>query len=103
MFAEGLAEELRGDGVDVLAVTPAFIRTEFMTLSSFGEILSLGPEAVAKIALTSLGRRRVVTPGWLQKLIAFSTRLQPRFLNTKIFGTVVSRAKGLRASAVTDS
>ena len=100
LFAEGLGEELKRDGVDVLAVSPAFIRTEFMTLSSFGRILSLEPEAVAKVALASLGKKRVVTPGLRPKLIAFSTRFQPRFLNRKIFGAVVSRAQGSGTSAV---
>lgn len=99
LFAEGLADELTRDGVDVLAVTPAFLRTEFMDLSSFGRLLSLDPEAAANAALASLGKKRVVTPGLLQKLIAFSTRLQPRFLNTKIFGAVVSRAHGSRPQA----
>ena len=100
LFGEGLGEELKRDGVDVLVVSPAFIRTEFMTLSSFGRILSLAPEAVAKVALASLGKKRVVTPSLLHKFIAFSTRLQPRFLNTKIFGAVVSRSHGFSAPSI---
>lgn len=94
MFAEGLGEELKHDGVEALVVSPAFIRTEFMELSAFGRILSLEPDTVATAALRSLGKKRVVTPGLLHKLIAFSTRLQPRFVNRKIFGAVVSRAHG---------
>ena len=58
----------------------------------------LEPETVAQVTLASLGKKRVVTPGLLPKFIAFSTRLQPRFLNTKIFGTVVARAHGSRTS-----
>ena len=99
LFAEGLADELAHDGVDVLAVSPAFLRTEFMDLSPFGRILSLESKAAAEVALASLGKKRVVTPGLLQKIIAFSTRLQPRFLNTKIFGAVVARAHGSRTRA----
>ena len=103
LFAEGLGEELKDHGVDVLAVTPAFIQTDFMELSAFGKALAASPDAVAKSALTSLGRKRVVIPGLVHKLIAFSTRLQPRFLNRKIFGAVVSRAHGPWASAVAAS
>ncbi len=98
-FAAGLGEELKEDGVDVLAVAPAFVQTDFMEMSAFGKALAVRPDAVAKTALASLGRKRVVTPGFIHKLIAFSTRLQPRFLNRKIFGAVVSRAHGPRASA----
>ena len=99
LFAEGLAEELKRDGVDVLAVAPAFIRTGLIKLSSFGRMMSLEPKNVVEVALASLGKKRVVTPGLLHKLIAFSTRLQPRVLNTKIFGAVVSRADGSQSSA----
>ena len=103
LFAEGLGEELKDDCVDVLAVSPAFIQTEFMEMSAFGKALAARPDAVAKSALASLGRKRVVTPGLVHKLIAFSTRLQPRFLNRKIFGAVVARAHGPRVSAVAAS
>ena len=98
LFAEGLAEELKRTGVDVLAVAPSFVRTELIKLSPFGRIMLLEPETVAQVTLASLGKKRVVTPGLLPKFIAFSTRLQPRFLNTKIFGTVVARAHGSRTS-----
>ena len=94
LFAEGLGEELERDGVDVLAVTPAFIQTDLMEMSAFGKALAARPDAVAKSALANLGRKRIVTPSLVHKLIAFSTRLQPRFLNRKIFGAVVSRAVG---------
>ncbi len=93
LFAEGLAAELKRDGVDVLALSPAFIRTEFMSLTRFGRIMSLEAAAVVRVALATLGKRRGVTPGFLHKLIAFSTRLQPRFLNTKVFRAVISRAQ----------
>ncbi len=94
LFAEGLAEELKHDGVDVLALSPAFMRTELMSLTPFGRLLSLEPDVVVRVTLASLGRRRRVTPGFLNKLISFSTRFQPRFLNTRIFRAVISRAQG---------
>ncbi|MCP5114116.1 MAG: hypothetical protein GY953_25070 [bacterium] len=76
------------------------MRTELMELSGFGRALSTEPGAVAKVAIASLGKKRVVSPGLLHKFIAFSTRIQPRLLNTKVFQTVVSRAHGSSASAV---
>ncbi|MDA2919055.1 SDR family NAD(P)-dependent oxidoreductase [Desulfobacterota bacterium AH_259_B03_O07] len=94
LFAEGLGGELKQDGVDVLALAPAFIRSEFMELTSFGKFMSLPVDRVVRVALKNLGKKRVVTPGLIHKLIAFSTRLQPRFLNTKIFRAVISASQG---------
>ena len=93
LLAEGLAEELRHDGVDVVALVPAFMRTELMSLTSFGRLLSLEPSVVARIALASLGKKHRVKPGFINKLISLSTRFQPRVLNTRIFRAVISRAQ----------
>ncbi len=71
LFAEGLGEELKQDGVDVLALSPAFIRSEFMELTSFGKFMSLPVDRVVRVALKNLGKKRVVTPGFIHKLIEF--------------------------------
>ena len=89
-----MIEELKRDGLDVLALSPGFMRTELMSLTSFGRLLSLEPDVVVRVALASLGRKRRVTPGFLNKLSSFSTRIQPRFLNTRVFRAVISRAQG---------
>ena len=93
LFAEGLAEELRREGVDVLALCPGFARTEFMKLTPFGKVMSMDPDAVVRIALGSLGRKRRVTAGLINKAIVLSTRAQPRIMNTKIFRAVVRRVQ----------
>ncbi len=90
IFAEGLAAELAGDGVDVLSVTPGPTQTEFMELSRVGRAMSLTAYQVARGALSHLGRRRSWTPGFLNKAIRFSTRLLPRPVSTSIFGRVVT-------------
>ena len=90
VFAEGLAAELAGDGVDVLSVTPGPTQTEFMELSRIGRAMSLTAHQVARGALSHLGRRRSWTPGFLNKAIRFSTRLLPRPVSTSIFGRVVT-------------
>ena len=89
LFAEGLGEELRRDGVDVLALCPGVTRTEFMRLMRFGEVMSMEADSVVRVALQSLGRKRRVTPGLVNKLVVFSTRLQPRIMNTKIYRAVI--------------
>jgi short-subunit dehydrogenase len=89
LFAEGLAEELRKDGVDVLALCPGFTRTELMQFTSFGNLMSMDADAVVRVALKSLGKKRRVTAGVRNKVLAFSMRFQPRLLNTKIFRMVM--------------
>ena len=61
-FAEGIARELGPEGISVLAVSPGPTRTQ---LWPSGSRLSLAmePDAVAEIALRSLGRRTTVVAG----------------------------------------
>jgi hypothetical protein len=87
-FAEGFAREVAGDGVAVLALCPGPTRTEIwptgVTLT-----LPMRPEAVVDVALRKLGRRTTVVAGLLNRLITFSTRFAPRWMNSRIFGKVV--------------
>lgn len=93
LLAEGLSAELKSSGVDVLAVTPGFMATELMPISFFGKLLAIKPEKVVQSALANLGKQPVVTPGIRHSLIALSTRLLPRWLNTQIFARVISGAQ----------
>ena len=96
LFAEGLAAELRRDGVDVLALCPGFTRTELLTLTGFGRMMAMDPGSVVRVALRQLGRKQRVTTGLLNKAIVLSTRLQPRLLSSRIFGTVFNRVRDTR-------
>jgi short-subunit dehydrogenase len=90
VLAEGLARELSQDGIAVLALCPGPTRTDFWPQ---GAKLSspMPPQAVVEVALKKLGRRTTVVAGWLNSMMAFSTRLVPRAWNTRIFGWVVGR------------
>jgi short-subunit dehydrogenase len=100
VFAEGLAEELRPDGISVLAVCPGPTRTEFW-FSGARPFFLMDPGAVVDIALKKLGRKTTVVAGWTNAITAFSTRLLPRSWNTKIFGRVIGRMlKGDKRPAV---
>jgi short-subunit dehydrogenase len=90
VFAEGFAEELRQDGIAVLAICPGPTRTEFW-LSGAKPFFLMQPGAVVNIALKKLGRKTTVVAGWTNALAAFSTRLLPRSWNAKIFGRVIGR------------
>ena len=92
VFAEGLGEELKKYNVEVLALTPGSIKSGFgersNTKAMFG---ALNPRRVARCGLWFLGKKRTHTAGLLNKLIIFSTRITPRFINTKIFSFVVQK------------
>ena len=73
VFAEGLAQELRQDGVSVLAVCPGPVQTDFWF--SGAKPFFLLPNDVVDVALEKLGRKITVVAGRTNALIAFSTRL----------------------------
>lgn len=87
-FAEGLAREVAGAGVAVLALCPGPTSTEIWPTGAT-PTLPMRPDDVAEVALRRLGRRTTVVAGLLHRLITFSTRLAPRWANSLIFGRVV--------------
>jgi short-subunit dehydrogenase len=87
-FAEALADELRGSGVDVLALSPGETRTEFHERAhAKRQFEGHTSRAVVEVALASLGRKATVVPGFANKITAFAHRLFPR----RMVAAVVSR------------
>jgi short-subunit dehydrogenase len=70
VFAEGLAGELRKDGISVLALCPGPTRTELLPPGA-RPLFPMRPDAVVGIALKKLGRRTTVVAGRLNRIIAF--------------------------------
>jgi len=87
-FAEGFAREVQSDGIAVLALCPGPTTTDIWPEGAT-PTLPMRPEAVAEIALRKLGKRTTVVTGLLNRLITFSTRFAPRWINSLIFGFVV--------------
>ncbi len=89
-FSEAIAEELRGTGVSVTALCPGVTRTGFQSRAHVENIPlvksgSMSAEQVAKIGYKALMRgKRVVVPGLMNWLIAFSVRFTPRSLVTRL-------------------
>jgi short-subunit dehydrogenase len=83
-FTEGLAEELKGSGVQVQALCPGLTRTEFLDVAGTHDGLTvtrtpmLSAEEVVEASLRGLdrGRLRVVT-GWTNRLAVFAQRFVP--------------------------
>lgn len=47
------------------------------------------PDIVAQQALTALGRKKIIHPGWLAKFMAFSLSTAPRSLRVKIMSAIM--------------
>lgn len=100
VLAEGLWYELKDEGVDVLAVIPGAVRTPGY-LSSKPRKTSLfappemEPVAVAREALSALGRRPSLVCGFSNRLIAGITgRVLPGSWAVRLFGSQTMKMYG---------
>ena len=93
VLAEGLWDELRGHGVDVLACRAGATRTPgFEASQPQGSTPLMDPEPVVHAALEHLGHGPSMVPGWLNRLIAFVfARLLPRRLAVSIMGSATRK------------
>lgn len=77
-LSEGLWFELRGQGVDVIAVCPGATRTEFASIAGVKNG-GMEPAKVVRKALVALSKKQpVVVVGGLNRLIVALTRFFPR-------------------------
>ena len=91
MLAESLAEELRGEPVDVLALCPGATRTEFGRRAGFALDnipWAADPRAVAAEALRALGRRTVLVSGRLRRA-AYAPLTLPRAAAARGLGSTI--------------
>ena len=72
-LSDGIARELKRNGVSILTVSPGPTQTEFWNVAGGKPFLALTPERVVRTALNNLGRRSTVVVGWINKLIVLST------------------------------
>ena len=93
-FTEALHEELKPHGIHVTALCPGPTRTEFGDVAGFGgnglfDRVAMNAEEVVAAGLRGLDRNRaVVVAGWINKLVAASTRFAPRPVARKIAGSI---------------
>ncbi len=93
VLAEGLWDELRGDGVDVLACRAGATRTPgFEASKPSGSTPMMEPEPVVIAALDALGHGPSTVPGGFNRAIAFLFgRLLPRRLAVRIMGSATRK------------
>lgn len=93
-LTEALHEELKPHGVKVSCLCPGPTRTEFGEVAGFGgnalfDRVAMNAKEVVEAALKGLeANRAVVIPGWMNKMVAASSRFVPRFVIRKVAGAI---------------
>ena len=90
-FAEGLAMELKSKGVNISIAAPGFTNTNLAADMDFSStpIKPLEAAYVARYTLERLGKKRIIIPGFINKVLYFLGKyLQPRAMNSRVFGRV---------------
>ncbi len=108
-FAEGVAAEMRPNGVNVLSVAPGPVGTGFAARAGMQMGQAATPDMVARSALAALGRRTTVRPGFLAKFLGWSLAMLPRWGRVQVMGVIMkgmigkdtsrNTAQGANASA----
>ena len=98
-LAEGMGEELKADGVDVLSVAPGPIASGFAARANMNLGQTMTPEVVARVSIAALGKQRTVRPGWLSKLLGWGLSTAPRFLRVQIMGSIMANMTKHQRSA----
>ncbi|HEX3422304.1 MAG TPA: SDR family oxidoreductase [Sphingomicrobium sp.] len=93
-LSEALHEELKPHGVKVSCLCPGPTRTEFGDVAGFAgnglfdRVVMTASEVVETGLRGFEANRAVVISGWMNRLIATSTRFAPRFVVRKIAGAI---------------
>ena len=96
-FSEGLANELGPHGVQVTALCPGFVRTEFhqragMRMTQVPPFGWLDADDVVDAALADVRRRRVISvPSARYKAVVLVSRLAPRRVVRRVSGGISRR------------
>ena len=102
VFSEALSVELQGTGVQVTAVCPGFVHTEFhdrarMNMSALPDALWLEADQVVMSALRDLDAGRVVSvPSAIYKLVTTGLRVVPRSAVRRVSGLLAQRRRTSR-------
>jgi short-subunit dehydrogenase len=95
-YGVAIRHELKGTGVTVSVLSPGAVRTDFHRVAGheknrFKERTGMDPVPVAQAAVRGLllGKAEIV-PGFVNKMLAFTTRLVPRPMQAAMAGGLMS-------------
>ena len=92
LLGEGIADEMRGMGVDVLVLNPGSTSTEFgQVAGSRGAHAGMRADVVVTAALRALGRTNSVVTGFHNKIVTLLIRLFPRSFVTRMSGVTLRK------------
>jgi hypothetical protein len=97
-LAEGLAVELRSEGIDVLALCPGPTDTEGPRRTGVDPakvpVKMMATKPVVDAALKGLGNKPIVIPGAVNRLAYAAVRLSPRRFAAETAGRLIHRSTG---------
>ncbi len=97
-LAEGLACELRSEGVDVLALCPGPTDTEGPRRTGVDPakipVKMMATQPVVAAALKGLGKKAIVIPGVVNNVAYAAVRLAPRSFAAETAGRLINRSTG---------
>lgn len=89
-LAEGLHQELKPQGINVLALAPGPVHSGFADRAGMRMAQALRPEQVVDETLSALATGRMtVRPGWLTKVLSAGLATAPRSLRVRIMQQVM--------------
>ena len=95
ILGEGLWEELRAQGVDVVVCAPGLVDSpeeQRKAMEEVGrtQVAATPPRQIVADTLRGLGKRPLVIPGWSYRLAAFAMgRLIPRAAAVRLMGRMM--------------
>lgn len=100
-FAEGLRMELAPAGVDVVAVAPGPVASGFGERAGMDLGNAMPASQVAAESLDAMGRRGLVRPGGISKLLGWSLATLPRWARVRVMSRIMgsmTQRRGPRAA-----
>ena len=88
-LGEALQVEWSSNEVDLLIVAPGPVATGFAKRYKMQMGQAATPDVVASESLDGLGKMKLINPGWLAKLMAYSLATAPRFIRVKIMSFIM--------------
>lgn len=88
-LGEGLAVELKPNGIDVLCASPGPVNSGFASRANMKMNMTLTPDQIAVPIIRVIGKKTTVLPGFLTKFLVYNLRMTPRRMRTRVMGKVM--------------